>query len=105
MPQGKAMYEVEVDRESIHQLIDRLPEEEWELAHWTLLAHLKRRNPVLWSFMTVHEEYIEPEIEELEEYRIAETKEQLDIEAGWADVEAGNWVYLDDVKGELLEAE
>ena len=98
------MYEIDIDRESIHKLIDKLPEEEWEIAHWTLLAHLKRYNPVLWSIMTAHEEYIDPYIEELEEGReereIAQRQERTAIVEGWADIEAGRWDYRDRAKEE-----
>ena len=97
------MYEIEIDRESIHKLIDKLPEEEWEMAHWTLLAHLKRYNPVLWSIMTAHQEYIDP-YEELQEGReereIAKRQERISIEEGWADIEAGRWDFRDKSKEE-----
>ena len=98
------MYEIEIDRESIHKLIDKLPEEEWEMAHWTLLAHLKQYKPVLWSIMTAHQEYIDPYIEELqeghEEREIAKRQERIAIEEGWTDIEAGRWDFRDKVKEE-----
>ena len=100
------MYEIDIDRESIHKLIDKLPEEEWELAHWTLLAHLKRYNPVLWSIMTARQEYIDPYIEELQEGReereIAKAQERIAIEEGWADIEAGRWDFRDEAKEEAV---
>ena len=101
------MYEIEINRESIHELIDKLPEEEWEMAHWTLLAHLKKYNPVLWSIMTAHEEYIDPYIEELEEGReereIARRQERIAIEEGWADIEAGRWNFRDIARDEAAK--
>ena len=99
------MYEIDIDRESIHNLIDKLTEEELEMAHWTLLAHLKKYNPVLWSIMTAQEEYVDPYIEELEEGReereIARRQERIAIEEGWADIEAGRWDYRDSAKDEV----
>lgn len=98
------MYEIAIDRESIHQLIDKLTEEEWELAHWTLLAHLKRYNPVLWTIMTAPDEYIDPYIEEMEEGRdereITRQQERIAIEEGWADIEAGRWDYRNKTREE-----
>ena len=89
----------EINNKVMHQLLDLLPDEELELAHWTLLAHLKKYNPVLWAIMTARQEYIDPYIEEMEEGReereITRQQERIAIEEGWADIEAGRWNYRD----------
>ena len=69
---------MEVTREDLHKLVDRLPECEWEVSYWVLLAHLKEHDPLLWRLMTAPED----DEEETEEERIAVAEAEEDIKAG-----------------------
>ena len=82
----------EVSRENLHMLVDRLPECEWEVVHYTLLAHLKQHDPLLWLLMTAREDD-----EELTEEEI------LAIEEGKEDLRAGRWISQEELEARLLE--
>ncbi len=78
---------MEITREDLHKLVDHLPECEWEVSYWVLLAHLKQHDPLLWRLMTAPEDD-----EELTEEEI------LAIEEGKADVKAGRVVSFEEAK-------
>ena len=69
---------MEITREDLHKLVDWLPECEWEVSYWVLLAHLKRHDPMLWRLMTAPED----DEEETEEERLAVEEAEEDIKAG-----------------------
>ena len=69
---------MEITREDLHKLVDRLPECEWEVSYWVLLAHLKQHDPLLWRLMTAPED----DEEETEEERLAVEEGREDIRAG-----------------------
>ena len=66
----------EINRKSLHKLVDWLPECEWEAVHWTLAAHTKRHNPRLWRMLTLPED----DEEETEEERLAVEEAREDIQ-------------------------
>ena len=76
---------MEITRDDLHKLIDYLPECEWEVSYWVLLAHLKQHDPVLWRLMTAPEDD-----EELTEEEI------LAIEEGKEDFRAGRVVSMEE---------
>ena len=69
---------MEITREDLHKLVDHLPECEWEVSYWVLLAHLKQHDPLLWRLMTAPED----DEEETEEERIAVEEAMEDVRAG-----------------------
>ena len=69
---------MEITREDLHKLVDLLPECEWEVSYWVLLAHLKEHDPLLWRLMTAPED----DEEESEEERLAIEEAREDIKAG-----------------------
>ena len=69
---------MEITKEDLHKLVDRLPECEWEVSYWVLLAHLKQHDPLLWRLMTAPED----DEEETEEERLAVEEGREDIRAG-----------------------
>ena len=69
---------MEITREDLHKLVDYLPECEWEVSYWVLLAHLKQHDPLLWRLMTAPED----DEEETEEERIAVEEAMEDVRAG-----------------------
>ena len=69
---------MEITREYLHKLVDYLPECEWEVSYWVLLAHLKQHDPLLWRLMTAPED----DEEETEEERIAVEEAMEDVRAG-----------------------
>ena len=71
----------EISRENLHMLVDRLPECEWEVVHYTLLAHLKQQDPLLWALMTCPVVDKEEELE-TEEDRLAIEEAREDIKSG-----------------------
>ena len=81
---------MEVTREDLHKLVDRLPECEWEVSYWVLLAHLKEHDPLLWRLMTAPED----DEEETEEERIA-------VAEAREDMKAGNWISQDELENRL----
>ena len=81
---------MEVTREDLHKLVDRLPECEWEVSYWVLLAHLKEHDPLLWRLMTAPEDD-EKETEE-ERLAVAEAEE---------DIKAGNWITQEELESRL----
>ena len=81
---------MEVTREDLHKLVDRLPECEWEVSYWVLLAHLKEHDPLLWRLMTAPED----DEEETEEERLA-------VEEAREDMRAGNWISQEEIEHRL----
>ena len=76
---------MDITKDDLHKLVDYLPECEWEVSYWVLLAHLKQHDPVLWRLMTA------PEVdEELTEEEI------LAIEEGKEDFRAGRVVSMEE---------
>ena len=71
---------MEITREDLHKLVDHLPECEWEVSYWVLLAHLKQHDPLLWRL----DEPSSPEDdeEETEEERLAVEEAMEDVRAG-----------------------
>ena len=69
---------MEITREDLHKLVDHLPQCEWEVSYWVLLAHLKQHDPLLWRLMTAPED----DEEETEEERLAVAEPEEDIKAG-----------------------
>ena len=69
---------MEITKEDLHKLVDYLPECEWEVSYWVLLAHLKQHDPLLWRLMTAPED----DEEETEEERIAVEEAMEDVRAG-----------------------
>ena len=81
---------MEITREDLHKLVDHLPECEWEVSYWVLLAHLKQHDPVLWRLMTAPED----DEEETEEERLA-------IEEAMEDVRAGRLISQEELEEHL----
>ena len=70
---------MEITREDLHKLVDYLPECEWEVSYWVLLAHLKQHDPLLWRLMTAPEDD-EEDLPRRNVIAVAEAEE--DIKAG-----------------------
>ena len=81
---------MEITRDDLHKLVDHLPECEWEVSYWVLLAHLKQHDPMLWRLMTAPED----DEEETEEERLA-------IEEAMADVRAGRLISHEEIEERL----
>ncbi len=81
---------MEITREDLHKLVDYLPECEWEVSYWVLLAHLKQHDPLLWRLMTAPED----DEEETEEERIA-------VEEALEDVRAGRLISQEEIEERL----
>ena len=81
---------MEITREHLHKLVDHLPECEWEVSYWVLLAHLKQHDPLLWRLMTAPED----DEEETEEERLA-------VEEAMEDVRAGRLISQDELEERL----
>ena len=81
---------MEITRDDLHKLIDHLPECEWEVSYWVLLAHLKQHDPLLWRLMTTPEDD-----EELTEEEIQA------IEEGREDFRNGNWITQEELEEQL----
>ena len=62
-------------KETLHKLVDRLPEDEWEAVHQILEERLAKHDPVLRAFLTAPEDD-EPETEE-ERAAVAEAYEAI----------------------------
>lgn len=78
-------------KETLHKLVDRLPEDEWEAVHQILEERLAKHDPVLRAFLNAPEDD-EPETEE-EKAAVAEAYEEL---------KAGEGLSHEDVKKRLL---
>ena len=83
---------MEITRDDLHKLVDHLPECEWEVSYWVLLAHLKQHDPMLWRLMTAPEDD-----EELTE------EEVLAIEEGKEDFRNGNWITQEELEERLRD--
>ena len=81
---------MEITREDLHKLVDYLPECEWEVSYWVLLAHLKQHDPLLWRLMTAPED----DEEETEEERLA-------VEEAMEDVRAGRLISQEEIEERL----
>ena len=62
-------------KETLHKLVDRLPEDEWEAVHQILEERLAKHDPVLQAFLNAPEDD-EPETEE-ERAAVAEAYESI----------------------------
>ena len=62
-------------KETLHKLVDRLPEDEWEAVHQILEERLAKHDPVLRAFLTAPEDD-EPETEE-ERAAVAEAYDSI----------------------------
>ena len=80
----------EISRENLHMLVDRLPECEWAVVHYTLLAHLKQHDPLLWALM------ICPVVDEEEELETEE--DRLAIEEAREDINAGRTIPHEEIE-------
>ena len=81
---------MEITRDDLHKLVDHLPECEWEVSYWVLLAHLKQHDPLLWRLMTAPED--DEELTEEEIHAIEEGKE---------DFRNGNWITQEELEEHL----
>ena len=81
---------MEITRKDLHKLVDHLPECEWEVSYWVLLAHLKQHDPLLWRLMTAPED----DEEETEEERLA-------VEEAMEDVRAGRLISQEEIEERL----
>lgn len=62
----------QIDQKTLHALVDRLPECEWEAVHQALLERLAEHDPLLRALLDAPEE--DPEEDELE--ALAEVEEE-----------------------------
>ncbi len=81
---------MEITRDDLHKLVDRLPQCELEVSYWVLLAHLKEHDPLLWRLMNAPEDG-----EELTE------EDVLAIEEGKVDLRNGNWITQKELEAKL----
>jgi hypothetical protein len=77
-------------KETLHKLVDFLPESEWEEIRQMLEERLAKHDPVLRAFLTAPEDD-EPETEE----------ERAAVEEAYEDLKAGRVVPWKEVKREL----
>ena len=77
-------------KETLHKLVDRLPEDEWEAVHQMLEERLAKHDPVLRAFLTAPEDD-EPETEE----------ERAAVAEAYEDLKTGRVLPWDEVKREL----
>ena len=78
-------------RESLHKLVDLLPESEWEAARRVLEERLSKHDPVLRAFLSAPEDD-EPETEE----------ERAAVEEAYEELKSGKGLSHEDVKKRLL---
>ncbi len=77
-------------RETLHKMLDLLPESEWEQVYRVLEQRLAKHDPVLRAFLNAPEDD-EPETEE----------ERAAVEEAYKDLKAGRVIPWDEVKREL----
>jgi hypothetical protein len=77
-------------RETLHKMVDLLPESEWEAARRVLEEGLAKHDPVLRAFLNAPEDD-EPESEE----------ERAAVEEAYEDLKAGRVVSDEELKREL----
>ena len=77
-------------KETLHKLLDLLPESEWEEVHRVLEKHLAKHDPVLRAFLNAPEDD-EPESEE----------ERAAVAEAYEDLKAGRVFRWKEVKREL----
>ncbi len=78
-------------KETLHKLIDRLPESEWEAVYRVLEERMAKHDPVLRAFLNAPEDD-EPESEE----------ERAAVEEAYEELRAGGELSHEDVKKRLL---
>jgi uncharacterized coiled-coil DUF342 family protein len=77
-------------KETLHKLVDFLPESEWEEIRQVLEEHLAKHDPVLRAFLDAPEDD-EPETEE----------EREAVKEAYEDLKAGRVVTWEELKREL----
>ena len=77
-------------RETLHKMVDLLPESEWEAARRVLEERLAKHDPVLRAFLNAPEDD-EPESEE----------ERAAVEEAYEELKAGRVVSDEELKREL----
>ena len=77
-------------KDILHQLLDRLPESEWEEVRQVLEKHLSKHDPVLRAFLDAPEDD-EPESEE----------ERAAVEEAYEELRAGEELSHEELKREL----
>jgi hypothetical protein len=77
-------------KETLHKLVDHLPESEWESERRALEEHLAKHDPVLRAFLNAPEDD-EPESEE----------KRAAVEEAYEALKAGRVIPWDEVKREL----
>ena len=77
-------------RETLHKMVDLLPESEWEAARRLLEERLAKHDPVLRAFLNAPEDD-EPETEE----------ERAAVEEAYEELKSGKEIPWEDVKREL----
>ena len=77
-------------RETLHKLVDMLPESEWEAVYRVLEERMAKHDPVLRAFLNAPEDD-EPETEE----------ERAAVEEAYEDLKAGRVSPWEEVKREL----
>ena len=75
----------------LHELLDRIPESDWEEVRQVLEKHLSKHDPVLRAFLNAPEDD-EPESEE----------ERAAVEEAYEELRAGEELSHEDVKKRLL---
>ena len=77
-------------RETLHKMVDLLPESEWGAARWVLEERLAKHDPVLRAFLNAPEDD-EPETEE----------ERAVVEEAYEELKSGRVVSDEELKREL----
>ena len=78
-------------KETLHKLVDLLPESEWEAVYRVLEERMAKHDPVLRAFLNAPEDD-EPESEE----------ERAAVEEAYEELRAGEELSHEDVKKRLL---
>ncbi len=78
-------------KETLHKLVDLLPESEWEAVYRVLEERLSKHDPVLHAFLNAPEDD-EPETEE----------ERAAVEEAYEELKSGKGLSHEDVKKRLL---
>ena len=78
-------------KETLHKLVDLLPESEWEAVYRVLEERLSKHDPVLHAFLNAPEDD-EPESEE----------ERAAVKEAYEELRAGEELSHEDVKKRLL---
>ena len=78
-------------RETLHKMLDLLPESEWEAVYRALEERLAKHDPVLRAFLNAPEDD-EPESEE----------ERAEVEEAYEELKSGKGLSHEEVKKRLL---